>query len=155
MKVYVMYASLIFFSTLARSMDDERPRFTKQESREVARKVGSCINLGGDKGERALSKALTKSPIHDQFREDRTKMFRCAKGIEEDEKPSDEIKSELANWAIRELAHRAEHEEAQKKRQERYKLAASCIAGITTIISVVVPLVTACEECNGDSGSTG
>jgi len=149
-----MYASLIFFSTLNNGMDHDRPKFTKRESQEVARRVGSCINLGGEKGEREFTKALRKSPKHDEILEDRTKMFRCAKTID-DEQPSEEIRGELASWAIRELAHRAEEEAAAKKRQERYKLAASAIAGITTVVSVIVPLVTSCQECNEDSGSIG
>lgn len=156
MKEVIVYAGLIFFSTIAHGMDHNRPKFTKQESREVARKVGSCINLGGDKGERELSKALARSPKQDNFREDRTKMFRCAQTIEEDEHPSEEIRGELASWAIRELAHRAEEEAAGKKQQERYKLAASAIAGVATVISVVMPLVFSCDENGGnDPGSVG
>lgn len=153
MKKIATYATVILFSSMLHSAQD-RPKFTKQQSQEVARKVRTCIDM--DEGsEKAFSKALYSSPKHEEIHEHRTKMVRCAESLEDEEKPSDEIKSELASWAIRELAHRAENESAEKKRQERYKLIASGIAGIATIVSVVVPLVTSCDPCSGDAGSNG
>lgn len=142
-----MYASFILFSSMLHSAE-ERPKFTKQQSQEVARKVRTYIDMD-DGSEKAFSKALHKSPRHDDIHEHRNKMVRCTETLEEEEKPSDEIKSELASWAIRELAHRAENESEEKKRQECYKFIASGIAGIATIVSVVVPLITSCEECPG------
>lgn len=140
---------LVVILTASLKAADAPVRFSRQQSIEVAHKVGIYIETqSNEKVEKALSNALVVEPKDEEFREHRTKMLRCVESIEEEEHPSQEIKNELANWAIRELAHKADEETQAKKREERYKLLASGIAGITTIVSVILPFVldSACEE---------
>ena len=146
----VFILSCLLFTSVSYGANSRK--LTRTQSKEISSKASRIlVNEEHPILEKALGRSLIHYPVYNstdllQQREQTIdKLTRLEDHKEED------LKTELMQWAIKELAERNIHEVEQKRDEQRKKWIAAAIGFVTTIVSVAVPIIFS-EECDCPSG---
>ena len=136
---------------------DNRFKLSRGESKEVVQKVSKHIlREESPEFEQAFERTLTRQADYGatHLSEERVRALQSMENVDESTVVNEELRAELMKWAVQELSARNNHEVDVRKGEEKKKWIATGIAAITTIATVVVPIITASYACD-DSGSSG
>lgn len=123
-------------------------QLTRGESKEVVRKVSNyVIQEDNPHVEKALERTLTRNPNYRtmDLGEQRGRALETIKGV--DQVVDENLRAELLKWAVQELSARNNHEVGVRQEEEKKKWVATAIAVLTSIATVVVPVIVKSYGC--------
>lgn len=140
----IIFLNFIIIPSLSYSANNDVPKLTKEESKEIATKVTNILNESGNEH---LEKAFTHSLVTPrefqphELNEKRKMALRSIDTVQDELNVDDGLKSELMQWAIHELAARNNYESSQRKNEARQKWLIAIAGFLTTVTGIVVPII--------------
>jgi len=153
---------LLLFICFSLSAADDKPTppvLSRGQSKEVSRKISSIVIRDAHANapvEAALERTLTARPS-DEVGQRRHQVMQQMQLLEdEDESINQNLKDELAKWALQELAERNLHEATERQGERRMKWLASGVAALATVMSIITPFIAGGDGCSDSpTNSTG
>lgn len=122
------------------------PRLTKEESKEVARKISTILTESSDHViEKAISRTISDDPPlmeDDELENIRMGVFSQLNNIQDELNVDYCLKEQLSRWALKELSGKTNQEISIRKRETQKKVIASTVALVATVISIIAPVLT-------------
>ncbi len=126
-------------------MREITPRLTKEESKEVARKISTILTESSDHIiEKALSRTISDDPAieEEEIENIRMGIFSQLSNIQDELNVDYCLKEQLSRWALKELSAKTNKETSIRKKETQKKVIASTIALIATAASIIAPIIT-------------
>lgn len=127
------------------------PRLSKDQSKEIAKKLNNILlSEDNEQTELAISRTLSKDPEYQNINltQERMCAFNQLDFINEEIASEMILKNELSKWALKELSASHNHEREMRKKEQKRKIVVAVIAGITTVLSIAGPIITALLTTN-------